>query len=126
MKKIIETTDAPSPVGPYSQAIEINGTLYISGQIPLDPVSGKMEQEDIALQTKRVMRNLEAILKKADFSWSDVCKCSIFLKNLSQFGIMNDVYAQFFESGNEPARECVEVSQLPKNALVEISLIASK
>ena len=126
MKRKIQTPNAPAPVGPYNQALEVNGVLYVSGQVPLDPATGLIVSEGIKEQTEQVMQNLHAILEEAELSWKDVCKCSIFLTNLSHFADVNDVYASYFTSGIAPARECVEVSALPKNALVEISLIASK
>lgn len=126
MKRKIHTVEAPSPVGPYNQAVEVNGVLYASGQIPIDPQTDSVVSGGIKVQTQQVMQNLQAVLKEADLSWKDVCKCSIFLTNLSHFADVNDVYASYFTSGVAPARECVEVSALPKNALVEISLIASK
>lgn len=122
----IETSLAPEPLGPYNQAVEINGTLFVSGQIPIDPKTALFVSGGINEQTSRVMLNLGAILKEAGFSWKDVCKCSIFLKDLSHFTDVNKIYATYFTEGIAPARECVEVSALPKNALVEISLIASK
>ena len=125
-KRIIQTNLAPEPLGPYNQAIEANGTLYVSGQIPIDPSSGLVIEGDIVAQTSLVMKNLGAVLEEASYKWDDVCKCTIFMKDLSQFVEMNNIYAKSFSAGIEPARECVEVSKLPKDVLVEISLIASK
>lgn len=126
-KSIIYTKNAPEPIGPYNQAILVDQTLYISGQIPLDPKTGELVGDsDPETQTKQVMSNLGAILLAADMSFKDVIKCSIFVTDLSWFSKVNTIYGLSFESGIEPARECVEVSNLPKNVLVEISCIAHK
>lgn len=125
-KKVIRTAKAPAPVGPYNQAIATSGQmLFVAGQIPLDPQSGKIiGAEDISAQTKQVMVNLEAILTEAGASWSNVVKTSVFLTDLANFGAMNQVYAEYFEEDTAPARACVEVSRLPKDVLVEIECIA--
>lgn len=125
-KKIIRTPQAPAPVGPYNQAIATSGQmLFIAGQIPLDPQSGKIVGEgDIAAQTQQVMANLEAILKEAGANWDSVVKTSVFLTDLANFDAMNQVYAQYFSEATAPARACVEVSRLPKDVLVEIECIA--
>jgi 2-iminobutanoate/2-iminopropanoate deaminase len=126
-KKIIRTTQAPVPVGPYNQAIATSGQmLFVAGQIPLDPQSGNIVGEgDIAAQTKQVMTNMEAILTEAGATWDNVVKTSVFLTDLANFGAMNQVYAQYFAEETAPARACVEVSRLPKDVLVEIECIAT-
>ena len=125
MKKIISTPNAPKAIGPYSQAVLANGTLYCSGQIAINPENGMLETEDIKSETERVMQNLQAILKAAEMNFQNVVKCSIFLKAMSQYAEINEVYKAYFGE-NPPAREAVEVSALPKDVNVEISLIAIK
>ena len=122
-RKTIYTDDAPEPIGPYSQAISINGMLFVSGQIPLDPFSGVMIRDGIKEETTQVMENLKAILHAAEMDFSNVVKCSIFLTDMQDFPKVNEVYGNYFKS-NPPARETVEVSVLPENANVEISCIA--
>jgi 2-iminobutanoate/2-iminopropanoate deaminase len=124
MKKIIETALAPSPVGPYNQAIVAGHTLYVSGQIAIDPVTGDLVQADIEAETHRVMKNLSAILTEAGASFEDVVKCSVFVKDMQMYGRINAVYSSYFDDATAPARELVEVSNLPKFVNVEISLIA--
>ncbi len=124
-KQIIRTKNAPAAIGPYSQAVFLNGTLYCSGQIAIDPASGQMIEGDVAAETKRVMENLKAVLAEADMDFSHVLKVSIFLKDLNDYSTVNAVYASYF-SQNPPAREAVQVVRLPKDAAVEISLIAAK
>lgn len=121
--KAIQIPGAPAPIGPYSQAILKNDTLYISGQIPLDPHSGKLILDSMEAATLRVMRNIEALLNEAGMNFEDVVKCTIFLKDLNDFDVVNDTYSTFFSS-SPPARETVEVSRLPKDVPVEISCIA--
>jgi len=123
MKKVINTTAAPEPIGPYSQAIFAGKTLYISGQIPIDPATGQLVSGDVASETKQVMENLAAILKEAKLDFSHVVKCSIFVRNMDDFQRINTIYGQYFTE-MPPARETVEVSHLPKNVNVEISCIA--
>lgn len=123
MKKIISTSDAPAAIGPYSQANFANGILYISGQIPLNPQTGKLE-EGIEKETHQVMKNLEAILKEAGMTFKNVVKATIFLKNMDDFAVMNDIYASYIDPESFPARETVQVSCLPKNVDIEISMIA--
>ena len=123
MKQIINSSNAPAPIGPYSQSVKANGFLFVSGQIPLDPVSGQLVEGSIAEETLQVMKNLEAILLEAATSWDNVVKCSIFIRNMDDFSAINEVYGKYFTQ-NPPARETVEVSQLPKGVRVEISLIA--
>jgi len=125
MKKAIDIPNAPTPVGSYSQAILNNGTLYISGQIPMDPVTKHVELLSIEKATHQVLKNIEALLKAAQMTSEDVVKCSIFLKNMDDFNEVNEIYASFFEKPY-PSRETVEVSRLPKNANIEISFIAGK
>ncbi len=126
VKKVIRTDRAPAPVGPYNQAIATSGQmLFVAGQIPLDPQSGKIIGEgDITAQTQQVMANIEAILTEAGVNWDNVVKTSVFLTDLTHFSSMNQVYAQYFAEATAPARACVEVSRLPKDVLVEIECIA--
>jgi 2-iminobutanoate/2-iminopropanoate deaminase len=121
-KKIILSTDAPAPIGPYSQAIEVQGTLYVSGQIAL---SANESGASIEEETDQVMKNLGYILKEAGYTFEHVVKCSIFIQDMNHFGQINGVYGQYF-TANPPARETVEVARLPKNVRVEISCIAYK
>jgi len=125
MKKTILTKDAPAPIGPYSQAVESNGTLYISGQIPMDPYSGEIISGDIKEETSQVMKNISAILETANMKMSDIDKCSIFISDMNDFQDINEIYGAYFNE-NPPARETVEVARLPKDVRVEISAIASK
>ncbi len=122
-KKVISTSKAPAAIGPYSQANFINGVLYISGQIPIDPESGNLV-DGIEKETHQVMKNLKAILDEAGMSFSNVVKATIFLKSMDDFAAMNEIYASYLEANNYPARETVQVSCLPKNVSVEISMIA--
>ena len=123
MKKIISTPNAPAAIGPYSQAVELNGVLYCSGQIPLDPKTMELVGENAAEQAKQVMKNLEAVLEEAGTNFSKVVKCSIFLDDMADFVSVNEVYGAYFPS-EPPARETVAVQTLPKSVLVEISCIA--
>lgn len=125
MKEIINTNQAPSPIGPYNQAVKAGNTLYISGQIALSAETNELIVGDIARETKQVLENLHAILIAADYSFTDVVKTSIFLNDMANFGAVNDVYAEYFTE-NAPARETVAVKGLPKGVNVEISLIAWK
>lgn len=122
-KKIIHTEDAPDPIGPYSQAVYINGMLFISGQIALDPFSGSLVYGDIEKETTQVMNNLLAILDAAEMDANNIVKCSIFLKDMDDFPRINNIYGKYFNE-NPPARETVQVSRLPRNVNVEISAIA--
>jgi len=124
-KKIIYTENAPKPVGPYNQAVLAGETLYISGQIPINPVSNIIIDSDISLATKQVMDNLGAILTEAGMTFNNVVKCTIFISDMARFKDVNAVYFNYF-TNDFPARETVEVSGLPLNALVEISAIAVK
>lgn len=124
MKTIIETKNAPSPIGPYNQAVKVNGTLFTSGQIAINPASGKLEMENIQIETEWVMKNLSAVLESADMSFEQVVKTSIFLSDMNNFHAVNEVYAKYFDEDTAPARETVQVACLPKNVNVEISMIA--
>ena len=124
MKKIITTPNAPSPIGPYNQAVLIGNTLYISGQTPIDPSTGNLVSGSIEEETLRVMKNLEAILIAAGATFESVVKASIFVKDMHQFKAINSVYAQFFSPETAPARETIEVANLPMFVNVEISMIA--
>lgn len=126
MKKVITTTNAPAPIGPYNQAILTGNTLYISGQIPMDPATGKLIEGDIKKETKQSMENLKAILTEAGMTFENVVKSSIFVKDMHQFAAINEVYSAYFNAETAPARETVEVSNLPKFVHVEISMIAVK
>ena len=125
MKKIIRTDKAPAPIGPYSQAVLSGNTLYVSGQIALNPVDGQLITINIIRETNQVMENIGAILKEAGFDFSDILKTTIFLKDLQNFQTVNEVYGNYFKN-NFPARETVEVSKLPKDVNVEISVVAGK
>lgn len=126
MKKIIETSNAPAPIGPYSQAVLFDDTLYTSGQIALDPATGELVSGDIQQETKQVMLNLSAVLEAAGMTFENVLKTSIFIKNMDDFQQINTVYGSFFDEATAPARETVEVARLPKDVNVEISLLARK
>jgi 2-iminobutanoate/2-iminopropanoate deaminase len=122
---IITSSQAPAPIGPYSQATLANGTLYVSGQIALNQESGNLINDNIENETHQVMKNLQAILTEAGMDFTNVLKCTIFVKDLNNFGRINETYGSYFSS-NPPARETVEVSRLPKDVNVEISCIAAK
>lgn len=124
-KEIIFSKEAPAPIGPYSQAVKAGNTLFVSGQIALDADTGSLINENITEETHAVMKNLEAVLREAGFGFGDVVKCTIFIKDMGQFGTINEAYGQYFKT-NPPARETVEVSRLPKDVNVEISCIAVK
>ncbi|WP_354581091.1 RidA family protein [Hymenobacter sp. UYP22] len=121
---IIFSPQAPAPIGPYSQAIQAGNTVYVSGQIALDATGQLVGEGDVAQQTHQVMRNLQAVLAAANLTLRDVVKCSIFVKDLGNFGLINEIYGNYFEADYAPARETVEVSRLPKDVLVEISCVA--
>ena len=125
MKKVISTQKAPKAIGPYSQAILSKNTLYCSGQIAINPETGELILSSISEETNQVMKNISEVLKAAKMDFSNVVKCSIFMKNMGQYSEINDVYSSYFLE-NPPAREAVEVSVLPKNVNVEISVIAVK
>lgn len=124
-KSIIRTHDAPAPIGPYSQAVLAGNTLFVSGQIALDPDSGELVNNNITEETHAVMKNMEAVLAAAGMSFANVVKCSIFVKDMGQFTTINEAYGQYFQA-DPPARETVEVCRLPKDVNVEISCIAVK
>jgi 2-iminobutanoate/2-iminopropanoate deaminase len=123
MKKIINTTNAPAPIGPYNQAVKVDNTLYTSGQIAINPTTNELVMDTIENETKMVMENLKAVLEAADMGFSNVIKCTIFISDMNNFGKINEVYGSYFIS-DFPARETVEVACLPKNVNVEISAIA--
>jgi 2-iminobutanoate/2-iminopropanoate deaminase len=125
MKKVIYTENAPKAIGPYSQAIEKNGQLFISGQVPVDPVTSKVVEGGIAEQSMQVMKNIEAILKQAGYSFADVVKSTCLLSDMANFAGMNEVYAQFYPE-NPPARAAFAVKELPLGVLVEIETLAIK
>jgi 2-iminobutanoate/2-iminopropanoate deaminase len=125
MKRIIKTPNAPAAIGPYSQAVEINGTLYISGQIAVDPRTGKLVEGDITAQTKQVFKNIEAILQAAGYSFVEVVKSTCFLSDIVNFKAMNEVYGQYYFE-NHPARAAFAVKDLPMGALIEIETVAVK
>ena len=123
-RTVIQTAQAPAPVGPYSQAIAVGSFLFVSGQIPLDPQTNQIVSEDISQQTEQAIANLAAILQAAGASIADVVKTTVFLADLNDFGAMNAVYARWFDEATAPARACVEVARLPKDVRVEIDCIA--
>ena len=123
MKQVISTEHAPSAIGPYSQAICANGLVYTSGQLPIDPATGAFP-EGIAAQTRQSLTNVKAILAEAGVGMDRIIKTTVFLSDMNNFGAMNEVYAEFFGEGGYPARSAVEVARLPKDALVEIEVIA--
>jgi len=125
MKKIINTKNAPAAIGPYSQAVEVNGTLYISGQVPVDPATAKVVEGGIVEQTKQVMKNIEAILTEAGYSFSDVIKSTCLLSDMSSFASMNEIYGSYYKE-NPPARAAFAVKELPLGVMVEIETIAVK
>jgi 2-iminobutanoate/2-iminopropanoate deaminase len=123
MREVISTKDGPQAIGPYSQAIKANGFVFVSGQVAIDPPTQQVISGDVATQTERVMKNLSAILKAAGSGLEKVVRSTVFLKNMSDFGAMNEVYGKYFSSA-PPARSTVEVARLPKDLLVEIDVIA--
>lgn len=125
MKKVILSSKAPAPIGPYSQAIEANGTLYVSGQIPIDPATGEVVAGGIEPQAKQVMQSLKAILEEAGYTFDQVVKTTILLDDLGNFAKVNEIYGSYFKEG-APARETYQVAKLPKGVAVEISCIAVK
>ena len=125
MKKIVKTVNAPAASGPYSQAVEIKGTLYVSGQVAINPVTGKMIEGGIVQQTEQVLKNIGSILKEAGYEFSDVVKSTCYLSDISNFRTMNEVYARFYPD-NQPARAAFAVKDLPLGALIEIETIAAK
>ncbi|MEM1120666.1 MAG: Rid family detoxifying hydrolase [Bacteroidota bacterium] len=125
MKKIVQTDQAPAPVGPYNQAIIHNGTLYISGQIAINPANGELVTDNIEAETHQVMKNIAAILEEAGATFEDVIKCSVFVSDMGNYGRINAVYSEYFNDDTAPVRELVEVANLPKYVNVEISTIAA-
>ena len=123
MKKVLATEKAPAAIGPYSQGVRGGDYVFISGQLPIDPATGEFAGEDIVSQTKQSLTNIKSILESEGLSMANVVKTTVLLKNISEFGAINEVYASFFE-GECPARAAYEVAALPKNALVEIEAIA--
>ncbi|MBL0009612.1 MAG: RidA family protein [Saprospiraceae bacterium] len=124
MKKAILTTNAPAPIGPYSQAIQAGDTIYISGQIAIDPSTGDLITSSIEEETHQVLKNVGAILEAAGLSYENVVSCSVFIKDMELFGRINAVYTTYFSTGIPPARALVQVSDLPKHVNIEISAIA--
>lgn len=125
MKKIIDTNKAPGAIGPYSQAIEINGTLYVSGQVPFIPETMIIISEDVKEQTRQSLENVKSILESAGYTLNDVVKAGVFIKDMNDFVAINEVYAEYLGTV-KPARACVEVARLPRDAKVEIEVIAVK
>ena len=125
MKKVISTAEAPQAIGPYSQAIEAGGFVFVSGQIPLIPATGELVEGSVEVQTARVLENLKAILEAVGSSLESVVKTTVYITNMDDFAKVNGIYGQYFQE-NPPARVCVEVSKLPKGALVEIDVIAAR
>jgi 2-iminobutanoate/2-iminopropanoate deaminase len=125
MKTVIETKNAPAPIGPYNQAIKAGDTLYVSGQIAIDPNTNEIKIDNLNEETHQVLNNLKAVVEAGGFNLSDVVKCSIFISDMNNFSEINAIYGEYF-SNNHPARETVEVACLPKNVNVEISCIAVK
>lgn len=123
-KQIIHVPNAPKPVAPYSPAIVAQGMVFVSGQIALDPATNSMIQDSIEAETHQVMQNVRAVLAAAHADWDTVVKCSIFLTNMDDYGTVNEIYGQYFDKATAPARECVQVVRLPRNARVEMSVIA--
>jgi 2-iminobutanoate/2-iminopropanoate deaminase len=123
MREVIATKNAPQAIGPYSQAIRANGFIFLSGQIPVDPATQQLVEGDVAIQTERVLRNIEGVLLAAGSSLAKVVRSGVFLKSMNDFAAMNAVYARYFPN-NAPARSTVEVARLPKDCLVEIDVIA--
>ncbi len=124
MRKIINTPHAPAPVGPYQQAVMAGDTLYVSGQIAIDPVTNVIVKDDIETETHQVLKNMKAILEAAGMTFDNVVKCSVFVMDMDMFSRINAVYAQYFNEANAPARELVQVAVLPKYVNIEISCIA--
>jgi len=123
--KVISTPNAPAAIGPYSQAIEANGVLYISGQIPFDPKTMACVSDDVSEQTHQCLKNIQGILAEAGYTLENVVKCGIFIKDMNDFAKINEVYGEYF-SQHKPARACVEVARLPRDVLIEIEATAMK
>ena len=123
MKQIIQTNNAPQAIGPYSQAVMANGTLYVSGQIPVVPATGAIVSDTVEEQTRQVLENVKAVVEAAGLTLNDVVKTSVFIKNMDDFAVINEIYSEYFKE-NCPARACVEVARLPKDVLIEMEAIA--
>ena len=126
MKKIINTSQAPAPIGPYNQAVLVGNMLYTSGQIAINPTTNELVLDTIELETEQVMQNMKAVLEAANMTFENVIKSTIFISNMENFSKINSIYATYFNSETAPARETVEVANLPKYVNVEISMIAAK
>lgn len=126
MKKIINSDSAPAPIGPYNHSVMVGDLLFISGQIPFNQANNTLVTSGIEHETKQVMANLEAILKEAGMTFENAVKSTIFLNDMDNFSIVNEIYEQYFNKETAPARECVQVAKLPRNVNIEISMIASK
>ena len=124
MKHVVKTDKAPQAIGPYSQAIEVNGMVYTSGVVPIDPVTGSVVEGDIKVQAVRVFDSMKALLEAAGSSCDDVVKTTVFIKDMNDFAALNEIYADYF-TGDFPARSCVEVARLPKDVLIEMEAIQS-
>ena len=124
MKKIIQTNDAPAPIGPYNQAVQVGNILYTSGQVALNPATGNLEMESIETETEQVMKNLNAILTAANTNFANVVKTTIFITDMANFARINAVYGKFFDDATAPARETVQVAGLPRGVNIEISMMA--
>lgn len=125
MKHVVKTDKAPQAIGPYSQAIEVNGMVYTSGVVPIDPATGNVVEGDIKMQATRVFDSMKALLEAAGSSCEDVVKTTVFIKDMNDFAALNEIYAEYF-TGDFPARSCVEVARLPKDVLIEMEAIALK
>ena len=125
MKNVVKTDKAPQAIGPYSQAIEVNGMIYTSGVVPIDPATGEVVEGDIKVQATRVFDSMKALLEAAGSSCEEVVKTTVFIKDMNDFAALNEIYAQYFP-GAFPARSCVEVARLPKDVLIEMEAIALK
>ena len=125
MKNVIKTDKAPQAIGPYSQAIEVNGMVYTSGVVPIDPATGNVVEGDIKVQATRVFDSMKALLEAAGSSCEDVVKTTVFIKDMNDFAALNEIYATYF-TGDFPARSCVEVARLPKDVLIEMEAISLK
>lgn len=126
MKSVLSTENAPKAIGPYSQGIDTGNLMFLSGQIPIDPAAGKITASDIEGQTKQALENVKAVLEAGGCTMDNVIKTTVFLKDIADFGKMNDVYKKFFKEGSYPARSAVQAGALPQNALVEIEVTALK
>lgn len=126
MKEIIITSDAPDPVGPYNQAVKAGNTLYLSGQIALDPKTGSLVLANIEDETHQVFKNLKAVLAKDNMTFDNIVKCTVFVSDMNNYGRINAIYGEYFDDNTAPARELVEVARLPKDVNIEISAIAVK